>query len=211
MNVTNKQKRILLNYMKDNEDFARGRLRYNSSNKKILDDMWTSITISLNATGNGPQKQAKEWQKTWRDWKSNVLKKCAQNKSYAGGTSGGLPKVLQLTELEESLLEILDPEAAGLADIPEAENFNRTKQRGSVPTNPVAANPVPTNDTIPKKESCETIAQEIEQHPPNSMQIKRKSTSTLASNNKRYKMDNIAKYPSTSTSGVLHNTDFSAR
>ncbi|TGZ49471.1 hypothetical protein DBV15_11972 [Temnothorax longispinosus] len=138
-----------------------------------IDDMWTSITISLNATGNGPQKQAKEWQKTWRDWKSNVLKKCAQNKSYAGGTSGGLPKVLQLTELEESLLEILDPEAAGLADIPEAENFNRTKQRGSVPTNPVAANPVPTNDTIPKKESCETIAQEIEQHPPNSMQIKR--------------------------------------
>jgi len=36
MNVTEKQKRILLNYMKDNQDFARGRLRYNSDNKKIL-------------------------------------------------------------------------------------------------------------------------------------------------------------------------------
>ncbi|XP_024878863.1 uncharacterized protein LOC112459128, partial [Temnothorax curvispinosus] len=43
------------------------------------------------------------------------------------------------------------------------------------------------------------------------MQMKRKSTSTSASNNKRCKMDNIANYPSTSTIGVLHNTDFSAR
>lgn len=36
MNITEKQKRIILNYMKENPDFARGRLRYNSSNKKIL-------------------------------------------------------------------------------------------------------------------------------------------------------------------------------
>lgn len=36
MNVTEKQKRIILNYMKENPDSARGRLRYNSSNKKIL-------------------------------------------------------------------------------------------------------------------------------------------------------------------------------
>lgn len=36
MNVTEKQKIILLNYMKENEDFARGRLRYQSGNKKIL-------------------------------------------------------------------------------------------------------------------------------------------------------------------------------
>lgn len=56
-----------------------------------------------------------------------MLKKCAQNKSYAGGTGGGPPKVLQLTQLEESLLEVIDPEAAGLDDIPEGGNFNRTR------------------------------------------------------------------------------------
>lgn len=56
---------------------------------------------------------------TWRDWKSNVLKKCAQNKSYANGTGGGPPKVQNLTELEENLLAIIDPEAAGLNDIPQ--------------------------------------------------------------------------------------------
>ena len=44
MNVTEKQKKILLNYMKENEDFARGRLRYNSGNKKIL----VSIILSRN-------------------------------------------------------------------------------------------------------------------------------------------------------------------
>jgi len=38
-----------------------------------------------------------------------VLKKCAQNKSYAGGTGGGPLKVLQLTQLEETL-EIIEPE-----------------------------------------------------------------------------------------------------
>lgn len=36
MNVTDKQEKIILNYMKDNPDFARGCLRYNSANKKIL-------------------------------------------------------------------------------------------------------------------------------------------------------------------------------
>jgi len=96
-----------------------------------------------------------------------VLKKCAQNKSYAGSTGGGSPKVRQLTELEETLLKIIQPEATGLVDIPEGGNFNRTMQRGSALT----------NDTIPNRnsfhryeESCKT--QEIEEQ-PNSMQIKR--------------------------------------
>ncbi|XP_011062996.1 PREDICTED: uncharacterized protein LOC105151148 [Acromyrmex echinatior] len=86
---------------------------------------------------------AKEWQKTWRDWKANVLKKRA--KSYAGGTGGGPPKVLQLTELE-NLLEIIDPEATDLDDMPEGRNFNRTIQKGSVPI----------NNTISKRESFHT-------------------------------------------------------
>lgn len=56
-----------------------------------------------------------------------MLKKCAQNKSYAGDTGGGPPKVLQLTELEEHLLEIIDSKTTELDDTPEGENFNRTQ------------------------------------------------------------------------------------
>ncbi|CAL1681386.1 unnamed protein product [Lasius platythorax] len=212
MNVTEKQKKILLNYMKDNEEFARGRLRYHSGNKKILNDMWIAIATSLNATGNGPQKQPKEWQKTWRDWKSNVLKKCAQNKSYAGATGGGPPKVLKLTELEENLLEIIGPEAGGLANIPEGGNFY----------NPMQRRLVPINDTIPENRdffhtyggSCDTIAQEVglrEQFPYNSMQIKRKCTSTLTKN-KLYKIDDVTNNLSsgstrTSTSRAFNDTN----
>jgi len=109
---------------------------------------------------------------TWRDWKANVLKKCAENKSYASGTGGGPPKVIKLTELEENLLEIINPEAAGLTDIPEGGNFNRVKQIKSTPIN-----------TIVNRGSCHNIQygeldeenymQEPEEHPSNFMQMKR--------------------------------------
>lgn len=76
-------------------------------------------------------------------------------KSYADGTGGGSPKVLKLTELKENLLEVIDPKATDLADIPEGGNFYSTMQKKSVSI----------NDTIPKRgffhtygELCETIA-----------------------------------------------------
>lgn len=101
-------------------------------------------------------------------------KKCAKIKSYAGATGGGPPKVLMLTELEESLLEIIGPEAAGLIDISEGGNFY----------NPMQRRLVPINDTIPEKKdffhtyggSCDTIVQEVglkKQFSYNSMQMKR--------------------------------------
>ena len=36
MNVTEKQKRILIDFMQKNPDLGRGRLRYNSANKRIM-------------------------------------------------------------------------------------------------------------------------------------------------------------------------------
>ncbi|XP_024879185.1 uncharacterized protein LOC112459365 [Temnothorax curvispinosus] len=174
MNVTKKQKSVMLNYMKDNPDFARDRLRYNGANKKILDDMWSNITNSLNSIGSGPQKQPKEWQKTWRDWKANVLKKCTQNKSYAMGTGGGPLKTIALTQLEEELMEILSPEAIGLDSIPQGGSFNRIKEKKS-------------SDTIsPQEESLLRNVQRVqasrikEVHTiPTSTQTKRKCTSIL--------------------------------
>lgn len=82
------------------------------------------------------------------------------HKSYAGGTGGEPPKVIELTELQESLLQIIDPEAAGLEGIPEGGNFNRTIQRELTTF---------TNNRIVKRgfsytydELCEAIEQEVE-------------------------------------------------
>lgn len=56
---------------------------------------------------------------TWRDWKSNLLKRVATYKSYAGSTGGGPPKILDLNPSEEDLLEFLTPDASGMSGIPE--------------------------------------------------------------------------------------------
>lgn len=56
---------------------------------------------------------------TWRDWKSNLLKRVATYKSYTMGTGGGQPKSLYTSPSEDDLLEFLTPEASGMSDIPE--------------------------------------------------------------------------------------------
>ncbi|XP_071580557.1 uncharacterized protein [Temnothorax nylanderi] len=105
--------------MRSHPDFGRGRLRYNRENKKRIDELWEEVTSALNCAGCGPQKLPKEWAKTWRDWKSNLLKRVATYKSYSAGTGGGPPKTLDTSPSEDDLLEFLTPEASGMSDIPE--------------------------------------------------------------------------------------------
>ncbi|XP_029167345.1 uncharacterized protein LOC114937846 isoform X2 [Nylanderia fulva] len=120
MNVTEKQKEIILNFMTKHSDFGRGRIRYNNENKRKMDELWEKLTKILNTAGCGPYKSAKEWAKTWRDWKSNTLKKIAKQKTHMMGTGGGSPaKNLQLTLIEQSLLDFLTPDATGLSGISE--------------------------------------------------------------------------------------------
>ncbi|KMQ89372.1 hypothetical protein RF55_11007 [Lasius niger] len=106
-------------YMKQHPDFGRGRLRYNSENKRKIDELWEKLSLTLNTAGYGPRKSPKEWAKTWRDWKSNVLKKVAKHKTYMMGTGGGSPKELQLSSTENALLNFLTLDASGLNEIPE--------------------------------------------------------------------------------------------
>ncbi|KYM94068.1 PREDICTED: uncharacterized protein LOC108781631 [Cyphomyrmex costatus] len=101
MNVTEKQKGILLSFMQRYPDFGRGRLRYNSENKRKIDEFWEKLSIMLNTAACGPRKSCKEWAKTWRDWKCNTLKKVAKHKSYMTSTDGGSPKYLELTVIEK--------------------------------------------------------------------------------------------------------------
>ncbi|XP_018367749.1 PREDICTED: myb/SANT-like DNA-binding domain-containing protein 4 [Trachymyrmex cornetzi] len=119
MNVTEKQKQILINFMRANPDFGRGQLRYNRENKKQIEKLWEKVTSALNSAGCGPQKQSKEWAKTWRDWKSNLLRRVATYKSYAARTGGGQPIILNTSPAEDDLLEFLTSEASGMSNIPE--------------------------------------------------------------------------------------------
>lgn len=134
MNFSEEQKGILLKYMREHVDFGRGRLRYAGENKRIMDQMWQEISMKLNSCGSGPQKQFKEWNKTWRDWKGNTLKKAADNKAYAAGTGGGPPKVKMLTILEKELLDFLTPEASGLDDIAQGGFQYLTPEQSSIKT-----------------------------------------------------------------------------
>ncbi|KYM98514.1 hypothetical protein ALC62_10776 [Cyphomyrmex costatus] len=63
MNVTEKQKGILLSFMQRYPDFGRGRLRYNSENKRKIDEFWEKLSIMLNTAACGPRKFCKEWAK----------------------------------------------------------------------------------------------------------------------------------------------------
>lgn len=49
----------------------------------------------------------------------NVLKKETERRNYSRGTGGGSPMKVNFTDIEEKLLELLIPEAAGIENIPQ--------------------------------------------------------------------------------------------
>ncbi|XP_071576000.1 uncharacterized protein [Temnothorax nylanderi] len=83
--------------------------------KQLLEDM----AITINMANKGPIKSSSEWFKTWKDWKMYVLKKETKRRSYQSGTGGGSPMKIDMSPLEEELLDFLTPEAAGLENIPQ--------------------------------------------------------------------------------------------
>ncbi|XP_032688785.1 uncharacterized protein LOC116852463 [Odontomachus brunneus] len=119
MNVTARQKEILINNLKSHAELVRGRVNRKNESKRKLNDMWNKITEHINASNEGPQKSGQEWAKTWKDMKSYILKKEVRRRSYIQGTGGGPPPQIFLSSFEEEVLEFLTPEAAGLQNIPE--------------------------------------------------------------------------------------------
>ncbi|KAL0105521.1 hypothetical protein PUN28_016885 [Cardiocondyla obscurior] len=110
MNTTQEQKEILLEWMKQHPDVARGRLRRKGESKH---------------------------QMTWKDWKMNVLKKETKRRNNGMKTGGGSPKNVNFSSLEENLLEFLTPEAAGLLNIPEGGIYLSNNNQGKFFGHPV--------------------------------------------------------------------------
>lgn len=61
-NATAEQKQVLLEFMQEHQDLARGRLQRDVSGKDRAKALWTELTTTLNSLG-GSVKTAKQWQK----------------------------------------------------------------------------------------------------------------------------------------------------
>ncbi|XP_077270234.1 uncharacterized protein LOC143901672 [Temnothorax americanus] len=147
MNVTMKQKEMLLNYLKRNPELVTGRIDRKTESRLHLAKLWDEIAQGINTILEGPQKSGKEWAKTWKDIKSYILKKEAKRRSYVQGTGGGPPLKIAFSNFEEEVLELLTPEAAGMENIPEG-GINMEE-------NPIL------EQTIQDAENTETIEQDV--------------------------------------------------
>ncbi|XP_033242965.1 uncharacterized protein LOC117186356 [Drosophila miranda] len=96
------QDEILVGFMKDNPDLAKGFVK---GDRVVVDAKWAELCGALNAVGP-PIKDALGWKKVWADWKTNIRKKMAKNKSETRAT-GGEPFAQQsLGELEEEVAKL---------------------------------------------------------------------------------------------------------
>ncbi|XP_011140149.1 uncharacterized protein LOC105183595 [Harpegnathos saltator] len=122
MNVTRKQKEMLLNYLQEKPDLIRGRINRKSESRQKLNAMWDEVADCLNSA-EGPCKSGKEWEKTWKDIKGYILKKKTKRWSYMQQKGGGCPLKIVFSDFEEdfeeTVLQLLTSEAAGLENIPE--------------------------------------------------------------------------------------------
>jgi len=89
---------------------------------------------------------------TWRDWKSNLLKRVAAYRSYAAGTGGGQPKILDTSPSEEDLLDFLTPEASGMSGIPEGGAIGDSLSSQSLNFIPLTTKKSMATTTLPNKE-----------------------------------------------------------
>ncbi|XP_067208175.1 myb/SANT-like DNA-binding domain-containing protein 4 [Linepithema humile] len=126
MNVTYKQKEILLDFMSKHIDVVRGRVSRDAESRSALKSLWEEVAETVNSSGQGPMKTSAEWKKCWNDWKMNVLKKESKKRAHMQGTGRGPAVAINISDLEQKLLAILTPEAAGMPNIPEGGLITKT-------------------------------------------------------------------------------------
>ncbi|KAK3910208.1 Cyclic pyranopterin monophosphate synthase [Frankliniella fusca] len=109
--VTMKQREVMVAFMQDNNALATGRFT-TSDGAKQKARLTKEFSDKLNAVADGATKTPDKWMKSWQDWKSDVKKKAGKIKRHFTGTGGGPPCRLQLTPLEEQVIEIMGQGAA---------------------------------------------------------------------------------------------------
>ncbi|XP_043063792.1 uncharacterized protein LOC108101356 [Drosophila ficusphila] len=96
------QDEIILDFMKDKPDLARGFVK---GDRVAAEAKWADLAGALNAIGP-PIKDVAGWKKVWCDWKSNIRKKIAKNKAEARATGGGPYSQQIVTDVDEEVAKI---------------------------------------------------------------------------------------------------------
>ncbi|CAH1183936.1 unnamed protein product [Phaedon cochleariae] len=88
--ITNKQKKLLTEYITQKPEMYIGRLT-STYTKSVMIRNWEEISNILNSVPNGPAKDWKQWRKTWVDIKKNTKARAVKERNYRRGTGGGPP------------------------------------------------------------------------------------------------------------------------
>ncbi|XP_031344729.1 uncharacterized protein LOC116171854 [Photinus pyralis] len=117
--MTPEQKTIMVEFMEDHPDFAKGKLLGNDG-KQNRKAMWDILTTQLNSV-IGPKKTSHKWQRVWIDLKNKVKKKASAIKKSMGQTGGGPHLKTTLTDIEIKIIIIIGEAAVyGLESTQEA-------------------------------------------------------------------------------------------
>ncbi|KAK4884227.1 hypothetical protein RN001_000498 [Aquatica leii] len=96
---------MLVEYMKSKPQLISGKF-LSSFTYKDAENEWQLIADSLNCMLGG-QKDWKGWRKAWQDFYSRTKVKLAKNRKEAQATSGGVPHLSTMTDVEEDILDII--------------------------------------------------------------------------------------------------------
>ncbi|KAG6442832.1 hypothetical protein O3G_MSEX002516 [Manduca sexta] len=116
------QLNVLLNFLHDNKELARGMLR-TSDGRARAKRLWKEISQLLNSLG-GSIKTVQQWQKVWTDRKYLEKKNAAAVRRDHTGTRRG-PSSASLAQWEIRVLEII------------GEGFGGPQTTGRVPAFPI--------------------------------------------------------------------------
>ncbi|KAL0830010.1 hypothetical protein ABMA28_003468 [Loxostege sticticalis] len=111
---TAEQIEMLLNFLQEHQDLARGHLRDASGRAQRSRRQWEELAVRLNSLG-GTIKNYKQWTKYWSDKKS-AIKKVAARSAARRRTGGGVEDVVELSELEERIVALCGGEGFSTGD-----------------------------------------------------------------------------------------------
>uniref|UniRef100_A0A6P7F4N7 Regulatory protein zeste n=1 Tax=Diabrotica virgifera virgifera TaxID=50390 RepID=A0A6P7F4N7_DIAVI len=107
LKVTEKQKKVLVEYIKTKPQLSSGRFTQDFS-QKDSEQLWEDLTNTLNSMG-GAIKPWQSWRKCWQDIRSRTKVKMGNIKKHQNKTGGGppIPPEDNLTSTEEDVYSII--------------------------------------------------------------------------------------------------------
>ncbi|XP_002137862.3 uncharacterized protein [Drosophila pseudoobscura] len=99
---TSIQDDIMVEFMKDNPQIARGFVK---GDRAAADAKWSKLTKALNAAGP-PTKDPSGWKKVWSDWKIMVRKKLVRNKQEVESAGGQPYSLVAIQPIEEEIASL---------------------------------------------------------------------------------------------------------